>query len=418
MREKAEAGRTGLTMILILAMGTFATGTDAFIIAGLLPGIAGSLHTSVAAAGQMVTIFALAYAVGSPLVMTATAHWRRRPVLIGSLIVFALVNVLSAVSQHIAVLGATRVLAALLAGLFVPSATATATSLVAPDKRGRALAIVLGGTSLATVLGVPIGLFVADFTDWRGAFLFVSGLAMAAALGIAILLPAVDTPPRVTLRDRVAMVRRPDIFSVLLVTIVANAAGFSVYTYLAPIFAGVGGPGTLQLLIFVFGVAAVVGGYVSGHGADKWGAVPVLTVILIVFTVNHFLLAFWASMLATSLLYVAIWGIVGWGTVPPQQHRLVHNAGPGAAIAISLNASALYLGIGLGGLLGGYVVDTAGADRIWLVAGGCGALALLLVPISVLAERRAAAAGRETAAGSQPAAPGNDQPSRAEERRA
>jgi predicted MFS family arabinose efflux permease len=115
----------------------------------------------------------------------------------------------------------------------------------------------------------------------------------------------------------------------------------------------------------------------------------VLVVILAVFTVNHLLLAVWTGALATSLLYVAIWGLVGWGTVPPQQHRLVQRAGPGASIALSLNASAIYLGVALGSVIGGYVVDTAGAAQLWLPAGACGALALLLLPVSVAAERRA-----------------------------
>jgi predicted MFS family arabinose efflux permease len=276
----------------------------------------------------------------------------------------------------------------------VPTATASASALVAPARRGRALAIVLGGTSLSTVFGVPIGLYVADLTSWRGAFLLVSVLSVVAAIGIAILLPSVGAPPRVPVRAWVAMLRRPDILSVLLITICANAGGFSVYTYLAPVFRGVGGDGTLQVLIFIFGVAAVLGGYLSGHGSDRWGAVRVLAVILVVFTANHFLLVFWTDALATSLIYMAVWGIVGWGTVPPQQHRLVHNAGAGAGIALSLNASVLYLGIGLGGLLGGYVLATAGADQLWLIAGACGTLALLFLPISVVAERRATA-GRE-----------------------
>jgi MFS transporter, DHA1 family, inner membrane transport protein len=390
--ESRETRAGGLTAILILAVGTFAIGTDAFIVAGLLPTIARSLDSSVAMAGQLVTVFALAYAIGSPLLTTATAAWPRRPVLIASLLLFALANVLSATSQSMAVLAASRVLAALLAGLFVPTAAACASALVAPPRRGRALAIVIGGTALSTVLGVPIGLYVAELTSWRGAFLFVSGLSVVAAIGLAALLPPVAKPPRLGVRERVALLRRPDILSVLLITVVANAGAFSVYTYMGPLFRGLGGEGTLQTLIFTFGVAAVMGSYVSGHGSDRWGATRVLAIVLAVFTLNHLLLPFWTSALAGSLVYMAVWGMAGWGTVPPQQHRLAESAGPGAAIALSLNASALYLGIGLGGLIGGYVVEAAGADRLWLVAGGCGSLALLLLPVSVAAERRAGSA--------------------------
>jgi predicted MFS family arabinose efflux permease len=369
--QSRESERAGLTAVAVLAIGTFATGTDAFIVAGVLPPLAHSLESSIATAGQMVTIYALAYAVGSPLITTATANWPRRPVLIASLLVFAFANVLSAISQSMAVLATTRVVAALLAGLFAPTAAASASALVPASMRGRGLAIVLGGTALSTVVGVPVGLYVADLTGWRGAFLFVSALSVVAAIGIATLLSPVGTAPRLAVHERIALLRRPDILSVLLITTCANAGGFSVYTYVAPLF----------------------GGYLSGHGSDRWGAPRVLTVILVVFTLNHFLLALWADTLVTSLLYMAVWGMVGFGTIPPQQHRLVRSAGPGASIALSLNSSALYLGIGLGSLLGGYVVDTAGAEQLWLTAGACGTIALLLLPVSLAAERRAATAG-------------------------
>ena len=158
MPAKLTSGYLGLRSVLIVSIGTFATGTDAFIIAGLLPSIASDLRVSVALAGQMVTVFALAYAVGSPLVMSATASWRRRRVLVASMLLFAGANLVAAVSPNITVLAVSRIVAAVLAGLFVPSATVSVSMLVAPDKRGRALALVLGGTSFATVAGVPLGL--------------------------------------------------------------------------------------------------------------------------------------------------------------------------------------------------------------------------------------------------------------------
>ncbi|MFC5718952.1 MFS transporter [Streptomyces gamaensis] len=404
MQAKNEPSQAGLATILILALGTFATGTDAFIVAGVLPAVAGSLQSSLTAAGQIVTVFALAYAIGSPLVMTVTSNWPRRPVLVWGMVLFAAANVLSAFSPNLAVLTVSRIVAALLAGLFVPSATATASTIVAPEKRGRALAIVLGGTSASTVLGVPIGLFVSQMTNWRGAFLFVSALSVLAAIGIAVLMPQVPAPPRVSLADRAAVLKRGDVLTALLITVAANAGAFSVYTYLAPVFSDLGGTGLLQVLIFTFGLFAIVGSYLSGHGADKWGAVKVLTLALTIFTVNHFLLSVWAATIATAVVYMVLWGLTGWATIPPQQHRLVRMTGPASSIAISLNASALYLGIGLGGLLGGWVVDAYGADHLWIVSGAGGLLALVLLPVSVAVERRSAAARARKSAEPQPVA--------------
>src|SRR5436309_9024094 len=153
-------GGEPLSRVILLAAGMFALGLDAYVLAGVLPGIAGDLHAPVGDTGLIVTAFTLAYAFLSPVLATLTASWNRRWVLLSSLTLFTLANIGSAAARTLAVLMVTRVLAGIGAGLYVPTAAATAASLAGPDRRGRALALVAGGLQTATVVGVPVGALI------------------------------------------------------------------------------------------------------------------------------------------------------------------------------------------------------------------------------------------------------------------
>uniref|UniRef100_UPI000A8D66D6 MFS transporter n=1 Tax=Actinomadura kijaniata TaxID=46161 RepID=UPI000A8D66D6 len=189
---------------LVLAGGTFAIGTDAFVVAGVLPGIAGSLGVGVPAAGQLVTVFALAYALLSPVMAAATGAWPRRRVLLTGLVVLALGNAATALAPGYGWVLAARAVAAAGAAMFTPAAGATAAALAAPEHRGRALSYVSVGLVSSTALGVPLGTLLGEAVSWRGTIWFVTALAAVAALAVALWLPPVPAPPAVGLRRRLA----------------------------------------------------------------------------------------------------------------------------------------------------------------------------------------------------------------------
>lgn len=162
---------------LLLALGTFALGVDAFIVAGLIPAIATETHTTHAYVGQMVTVFTLCYAASGPI-LSSVLKRDARSLLVGSLIVFTLGNIGTALSDSLLTLMLSRAVAGIGAGLYSPTAAATAASLVPMNQRGRALAIILGGLSVGTVIGVPSGLLLADNFGWRLAFWFLSGVGL------------------------------------------------------------------------------------------------------------------------------------------------------------------------------------------------------------------------------------------------
>jgi predicted MFS family arabinose efflux permease len=213
-----------------LALGAFAIGTEGFMISGILPGMAHDLSVSVAAAGQLVTIFSFAYAIGSPLIAVATATVPRRTLLVGAMGIFTLANLLAAWAPGYGTLAFARVLLALSAGTFMPASGAYASMTIAPERTGRALAFIYSGMTTALVLGVPLGTLLAARLNWRATFIGVAILGAVALAGIIVKLKPAPVPPAIGLLQRFAVARRSDVLGILLLTVMVVTCAFLVNT--------------------------------------------------------------------------------------------------------------------------------------------------------------------------------------------
>src|SRR5271156_476751 len=233
---RSPTGFRQFAPLLWLALGTFATGTESFMIAALLPGLASDLSVTLTAAGQLVTIFALTYAVSSPALSGLTAGMGRRNLLLISMTAFALANFFASTATDFWQLLAARILLAAAAGLYVPSASALAGAIVAPERRGTALAIVNGGTSVAVALGVPIGALVGHALGWRMTFVGVGIMASIALAGLFFGIPrGIDEGLSVpSLRERLAVIRQVPLLMGFLVTMLWATGAYTVYTYFTP----------------------------------------------------------------------------------------------------------------------------------------------------------------------------------------
>ena len=358
------------------------------MIAALLPGIAGDLAVSLQAAGQLVTVFALTYAVSSPLLTALTGNVNRRKLLILSMAAFAGANIIAAVAPGYWFLLGARILLALSAGLYVPSANALAGVLVPPERRGRALAIVGGGISLAVAIGVPMGAFIGSHFGWRMTFLGVAVLAAIALSGLLIGMPRGIGAglPATSLGERLAVVRRPGAFAALMVTTVWAVGGYAVYTYIAPLLAAAGFEGAgIGYVLFLWGATAFVGLFLGGMANDKFGGRRVITAALPIMALALISLSVSASYLSVSeallpvLIAIGIWGLTGWGFFPAQQVRLIGISGLRAApVILSLNASFMYLGFSLGAVLGSFTLTRGSVADLGWVGGLCVLASFLL----------------------------------------
>jgi predicted MFS family arabinose efflux permease len=376
--------------LLCLALGAFAIGTESYTLAGLLPMLSADLGVTVALAGQLITAFALAYAVGSPLLAVATADTDRRFVLLGSITTFGLFNVLAAFAPSYTVLFVARIGMALSAGTFMPAASAYAVAISPVEHRGRSLSIIYSGLTFATVIGVPVGVLVGERLGWRSIFLGAAGLALLALVGLAFNLRRVTHQTGATLAERIAVARRPDVLNALGITVVALTGAFTVYTYLAPFLAETTGltGDAVAVVLFLFGFGSTIGNLVAGSAADRFGADRVMLIVLTSLTVLFALLALSAQLLPPHtarwiiIPVIGLWGFVGFSFPATQQARLVGMAPRLAPVTISLNASAIYLGISLGAVLGSIVVSHHAIARLGWVAVVCDILALGILLIS------------------------------------
>jgi len=385
--------------LFILALGTFAIGTEGFMIAGVLPMLAQDLRVSLPAAGQLVTVFSLAYAAGSPLLAMATGRVERRALFIGSLLLFALANVLCGMASHYGMLLSGRVLAAIGAALFVPAASTAAAGLVAPEHRGKALAVVIGGQTVALAMGVPLGTWVAYTFHWRTTFWMVGILALIAAALVRWRFPVIDAAATVRLRDRLAPLRSPAIWTALLTTVCWGTGAFAVYTYIADVFGRLGAtPRTISLVLLIWGVSSLVGSTVGGFAADRFGAARTIPLTLVALLAALASLSVLASgqpprqALAIGIAAMAVWGVSAWAFNPAQQHRLIGLSGKAAGLVVSLNPSAIYLGSALGAAIGGLAVSYGNVAELGYIGGVCELLALGAFAASRVRERRTATA--------------------------
>ncbi|QCX76917.1 Purine efflux pump PbuE [Streptomyces sp. YIM 121038] len=365
--------------IWLLMLGAFTLGLDAYVMAGLLPVVADDLDTTVSLAGQMVTVFTLAYAVSAPLVAGLFAGARPRVLLIAALAVFTVGNALTALAPGLAVLLVARAVAGVGAGVYSALSTAAAAALAGPERRGRALALVMGGMSSGTVLGVPLGVLLADHTSWRSTMWLVTGLGAVALAGLALGLPEIPAPPAVPVRARLGALADRAVLPVVGVSFLGAVSSLGLYTYLAPVLDAVGGVGEGEVApyLWAWGIGGVLGSVLAGPLVDRTGRVLALvtgvTALLVVSEASLPLLG------AAAFPALVVWGAAGWAFQVPQQHRLLALSAERGTVALALNNSALYLGSAVGSGVAGLALS-AGLDAGALpwAAAGVAALGLAL----------------------------------------
>ncbi|HET6500412.1 MAG TPA: MFS transporter [Amycolatopsis sp.] len=346
----------------VLALGSFAVGTSGYVVAGLLPALTAELGISASAAAQLVTSFAIAYAIGSPLFAAATGRWERRRLLVAALGVTALGNALAAAAPDYGLLLGARVVTAVGAAVFTPSASAVAAELTTPERRGRAVALVFGGLTVAMIFGVPVGSVLSQHLGYRAVFALVALFALAGALAVRLALPAVAAPAPVSFAMRFAPAKDRRVLVGLLVTTLACLAAFSVYTFVTPVLTATAGVhGTIiSVLLFSYGIGGAIGNAAGGRVADRWGARRPLIVVLAAGALVLGFLPVTATSVPGAAVTLFLWGALTWSFNPPMQHRLIELAPAAAGLVLSLNASAIYLGVGLSGVAAGLVLTAGG----------------------------------------------------------
>ena len=378
--------RTRLPLaVYVLALGTFCIGTSEFMLAGLLPQLAAGLDVSIARAGLLITAFALGMTFGAPLMTLATLRLPRRATLLGAALVFAAVHLLPLAFDGYAAILVGRVVAAVACATYWAVGAVIAVRLAGPGQTARALAAIVGGLTLANVLGVPLGTWIGEQLGWQAAFVAVALATLAVTVVLRVMVPAQEhadasTPMRVLVRREVAAFRDRRVWLALATTATFQAAVFACFSYLAPLLTDVSGisASRVPLVLLLFGVGTFVGVTIGGRFADR-------NLLLNVFvSLGAMVLALLALVtLAGSPVGVVVatflFGATSFSIAAALNGRVFAFAGEAPTLAASVNVSAFNVGNALGPWLGGLVIDAGLGLRapIWV------AIALGLTSLTV-----------------------------------
>jgi DHA1 family inner membrane transport protein len=382
-----------------LTLSAFAIGTTEFVIVGLIPTIAASLHVSVPSAGLLVSLYALGVAIGAPVLTALTGRVPRKLLLLALMALFTVGNLTAWMAPGYGALMAARVLTGLAHGVFFSIGSTIATGLVPKEKAASAIALMFSGLTVALVTGVPLGTFIGQHFGWQMTFLAVASLGVVAFAGIALLVPThIAGSAPAGLLTQLSVLRKPRLLLVYAMTTLGYGGTFVAFTYLAPILENVAGfsAGSVGLVMLVYGVSVAFGNIWGGRLADRKGPIRALQIVFALLAAVLLVLEFTATNRIAVLVTVLAWGAVAFGNVPGLQVYVVRRAeidAPRAVdVASGLNIAAFNVGIALGAWGGGIIVEHLGLMATpWI-----GALvvvgALLLTTLAGRLDRREAAA--------------------------
>ncbi|WP_296211519.1 MFS transporter [Psychrobacter sp. UBA3480] len=379
-----------------LTLSAFAIGTTEFVIVGLVPTIAADLGVSLPSAGLLVSLYAVGVAIGAPILTALTGRWNRKIVLMSLMGLFVMGNLLAWQAPSYETLILARILTGLAHGVFFSIGSMIATSLVSKEKEASAIAIMFTGLTVALVTGVPLGTWIGQHFGWRATFLVVSVLGLIALIGSAILVPKnLKKSIPATFKEQLQVIVKPQLLLVYLMTILGYGGTFTAFTYLAPIleqqtkFA----PSAIGLIMLVYGVSVAIGNIWGGKLADKRGPISALSIIFSALSVILLLFTFTMQSKIAAVLTILVWGAFAFGNVPGLQIYVVKQAEkytPNAVdVASGLNIAAFNIGIALGSIIGGSVVENMSLqDTAWIGA-VISLMALAVTRYSGLRDKRA-----------------------------
>lgn len=378
--------------LIALFLAAFAFGTAEFVIAGILPDVAEGLGVTVPIAGYLISGYAIGIAVGGPLLAVATKKMTRKSLILLLGGIFTLGQVLCALAPTFELLMAARVLVAVVHGAYFGIAAIVAVSLVPPEKRGFAVALILSGLTVSNILGVPGGTAIGNAFDWRATFWAVGAIGLLATLTVALFLPrdAASATTSGNFAREFKVLGRQQIVACLFIVILVMIGQYSLFTYITPLLTNVTGlpTETVPWLLLLYGVGSTIGVFVGGKLAD-WNLMPSLIAILALQAVMFgviFLVSPYPLVMAVA---VVLWGGVNFAFGSPVQSRVLAWAADAPNLASALIPTGFNIGIAIGAILGANVIASGpGYAYLPLIGAVSSALAAAVAVASNMLDQR------------------------------
>lgn len=375
--------------LLVLALSSFAIGTTEFVIMGLLPEVAADLSVTIPEAGWLVTGYALAVALGAPIMAVSTAKLKRRSALIMLMAFFIAGNLLCAIAPNYWVLMVARIVTALCHGAFFGIGSVVAANLVSEDRKARAVALMFTGLTLANVLGVPLGTAIGQAFGWRSTFWVVTVIGIVTIAGLIAILPRDKQEEQSSILREIAALRNGRLWMALSVTVFFSASMFTLFTYIAPLLRDVTGisPEGVTWTLFLIGVGLTVGNLIGGKLAD-WRLGTALAAIFAAIALTSAIFFYTSRFFIPAEITLFLWAAATFAAVPALQVGVVGFGKDAPNLVSTINIGAFNTGNALGAWVGGMVID-AGLDlnRVPLAAAAMALIGLAATVLTYLSGR-------------------------------
>lgn len=359
--------------VYILAIVSFLVGTSEYILSGILDKVAGSFDVSLAAAGQLITIFSLVYAIFTPILMAVTASVDRRKLMTIGLGIFVISNILAFTLPGYGLFVVARIIMAIGAGVVVVTALNIAAKIAPAGKQASAIATVVMGFTASLIVGVPLGRITADTLGWKSVFGGIALLGILAMIILSFAIPRIKGDAPIPLRQQLSLLKKPKVALGLSITFFW-LGGYSIaYTYLSPYLLEVSGLGDKYLsgALLIFGIASMIGSKIGGFSTDRWGVHRTLSGGLALHIVTLILLSVVTHTLLGVMIVLLLWSFSAWSSGPTQQYHLTTIEPEASGVMLGLNQSMMQLAMAAGAGVGGIAIETISLTSItWIGAAG------------------------------------------------
>lgn len=367
--------------LFALALSAFGIGTTEFVIMGILPEVSHSLSVSIPQAGLLVSLYAVGVAVGAPILAFCTKSLTRKKALLVLMLIFIIGNIACAISFQYGAMMIARIITSFCHGSFFGIGAVTAAKLVPPHRKASAVALMFTGLTVANVIGVPLGTWIAQYWEWHITFWLIAGVGVLAFLGLLAFIPESGDHETVNFREELRVIRQSHVLFAMLITMLTFASVFALFTYIAPILLNITAlpKNWISIVLLLIGLGSIFGNLWGGKQADE----GILSALLM--TTGFLLIVSLIFMLTSSYHYGAIitlffWGVASFSTVAPLQINVVKAAHAAPNIASTVNIGAFNLGNALGAWLGGIPLSLGFSPRACIVvAVGLALLAVIAV---------------------------------------